>query len=165
MGKGDHDKRISDALLQAAKLHRSRSAALLAAEGLFAGQDAVLLALSEGGDMPIGTIASKLGVKAPTVSKAITRLTEGGLVARISVEGDRRIVAVRMTEAGRAKIGRIGQIRDQIEFEMVDALDDKERRRLRKLLRRVSKALAKAAGVDRGELDDATIEEFIEADD
>ncbi|MFI5015128.1 MAG: MarR family winged helix-turn-helix transcriptional regulator [Hyphomicrobiales bacterium] len=139
---------VSEALTTAARMMRTRTAALLAAEGLFAGQDVLLLTLGEEKSLEVGEIAERLGVRAPTVSKTLTRLTEAGLVSRSSVSGDKRRVAARVTPKGRAKLDRIAEIRSRVERELLSDFDAKDGRRLRKLLRKAIKTIAASA---RGE--------------
>jgi DNA-binding MarR family transcriptional regulator len=152
------EKPLSDLLLAVARQHRSRSSALLAAEGLFAGQDTLILALAEAGPTEIGALAAQLGVRAPTVSKAINRLAENGMLERAPVDGDRRRVAVALTALGAGKVDRIAEIRDRVEAELLSALDDKDCKRLRKLLRRAGKGLRKAAGLEGPQADPAGID-------
>jgi DNA-binding MarR family transcriptional regulator len=144
----EEDAPVSDALSTAARMMRTRTAALLAAEGLFAGQDVLLLTLGSERSLEVGEIAERLGVRAPTVSKTLTRLTEAGLVSRSSVSGDKRRVAARVTAKGRAKLDRIAEIRARVEKELLSDFDAKDERRLRKLLRKATKTISLSA---RGE--------------
>jgi DNA-binding MarR family transcriptional regulator len=144
----EEDAPVSDALSTAARMMRTRTAALLAAEGLFAGQDVLLLTLGGERSLEVGEIAERLGVRAPTVSKTLTRLTEAGLVSRSSVSGDKRRVAARVTAKGRAKLDRIAEIRARVEKELLSDFDAKDERRLRKLLRKATKTISLSA---RGE--------------
>lgn len=107
---GHDDAPVSIALATAARMMRTRTAALLAEEGLFAGQDVLLLALGGEKSLEVGEIADRLGVRAPTVSKTLTRLAEAGLVSRSAVAGDKRRVAAKLTAKGRAKLDRIAEI-------------------------------------------------------
>src|SRR5260370_28175968 len=126
----EEDAPVSDALSTAARMMRTRTAALLAAEGLFAGQDVLLLTLGGEKSLEVGEIAERLGVRAPTVSKTLTRLTEAGLVSRASVSGDKRRVAARVTAKGRSQLDPIAQIRTQVEREPLAGFAPKEERRL-----------------------------------
>ncbi len=136
------------ALVQAARLHRARIGDRLAALGLFAGQEQVVQALAVAGSMTMGDLASTLRVRPPTASKTISRLSALGIVERRTETGDGRIVRVRLTEAGLAKAAAIERIWDEVETELLDRLDGKEKRRLRKLLRKSARSLAEAAGLD-----------------
>jgi DNA-binding MarR family transcriptional regulator len=134
----DDQAPVSNALSIAARMMRTRTAALLSAEGLFAGQDALLLTLGGEKSLKVGEIAKRLGVRAPTVSKTLTRLTEARLVSRSSVSGDKRRVAARITAKGRAKLDRIVEIRSQVEKELLLAFDPEEQLSLHKLLRKAA---------------------------
>lgn len=149
------------ALVQAARLHRSRTGDRLAKLGLFAGQEQVVQALASAGTMTMGDLAALLRVRPPTASKTITRLAALGIVERRAESGDGRIVRVRLTEAGLAKAAAIEQIQAEVEAELLDHLDKTDRRRLRKLLRKAARGLAEAAGT----AGDAEADAEIEADD
>lgn len=140
-------KSVGWALVQAARLHRARIGDRLAALNLFAGQEQVVQALAAAGTMTMGDLAATLRVRPPTASKTISRLAALGVVERRAEAGDGRIVRVRLTEAGLAKAEAIERLWDEVEAELLDGFDSKERRRLRKLLRRAARNLADAAGV------------------
>ncbi|MFG5119991.1 MarR family winged helix-turn-helix transcriptional regulator [Methylorubrum sp. POS3] len=146
-------KSVGWALVQAARLHRSRVGDRLAALDLFAGQEQVVQALAAAGSMTMGDLAATLRVRPPTASKTISRLAALGFVERRAEAGDGRIVRVRLTETGLAKAAAIERIWDEVEAELLEGFDNKERRRLRKLLRRVARSLAEAAGVTGHEAD------------
>ncbi len=147
------DKSISVQLVLTARLYRTRSAEMLATLGLFPGQDQVLQSMlraeasSESDEglrttgIPMGDLAADLRVRAPTVSKTIARLSIQGLVERKTIGKDRRHVHVCLTEEGRTRAKAIEIIATKIEAEITDGLDSKERKRFRKLLRKVAKNL------------------------
>lgn len=147
-------KSVGWALVQAARMHRGRIGDRLAALGLFAGQEQVVQALAAADTMTMGDLAATLRVRPPTASKTVTRLAALGFVERQAEAGDGRIVRVRLTEAGLAKAAAIDRIWDEVEAEMLDGFEGKERRRLRKLLRRAARNLAGASGLDVQEADD-----------
>ena len=146
------------ALVQVARLHRSRTGDRLAKLGLFAGQEQVVQALAGAGIMTMGDLAALLRVRPPTASKTVTRLAALGIVERRAESGDGRIVRVRLTEAGLAKAAAIEQIQAEVEAELLDHLDKTDRRRLRKLLRKAARGLAEAAGAAGDAEADAEIE-------
>ena len=61
-------KSVGWALVQASRLHRSRTGDKLSELGLFAGQEQVLQALSNSGPMTMGELAAILRVRPPTAS-------------------------------------------------------------------------------------------------
>lgn len=148
-------KTIGYRLTHTARLQKALSARLLANLGLFPGQEAVLKLLCEVDGRTMGDLASALRVRPPTASKTIARLTTQGLVERRTTDGDGRLVRVFLTDAGRERGASIDGVWDQLETEMVAGLDGKERKRLRKLLRKVEKNLALRLGTDGGIDDEA----------
>ncbi|WP_244472253.1 MULTISPECIES: MarR family winged helix-turn-helix transcriptional regulator [unclassified Methylobacterium] len=155
-------KSVGWALVQAARLHRSRIGDRLAALDLFAGQEQVVQALAMAGTMTMGDLAATLRVRPPTASKTISRLAALGFVERRAEAGDGRVVRVRLTEAGLAKAEAIERIWDDVEAELLDGFEGKERRRLRKLLRRAAGNLAEVTGVEGHE---AELEGDLDEDD
>ena len=152
-------KSVGWALVQAARLHRARIGDRLATLDLFAGQEQVVQVLAASGTMTMGDLAATLRVRPPTASKTISRLAALGFVERRAEAGDGRIVRVRLTEAGLAKAEAIEGIWDAVEAELLSGFDGKERRRLRKLLRKAAKGLAEAGGLSGHETEaDAEIE-------
>lgn len=146
-------------LILASRLHRARIGEKLQSLGLFPGQEQVLEVLASQGGMPMGELADKLSVRPPTVSKTIARLSAQGLVRRSAAGGDGRLVRVEITEEGRQRVATLGDLLAEVEDEMLDDLDGKDRRRLRKLLRKVARTLAAANGRPAGNDDDADEEE------
>lgn len=132
---------ILPAITQAARSGRSVLARRLLASGLYAGQDAVMLALdAEDGQTP-SAIAAALGVRAPTVTKTINRLAAQGFVTRSASQTDGRLAHVHLTEAGRGAIESIrGAIRAS-EEQATAGLTGKEIKTLAKLLRRIAENL------------------------
>jgi DNA-binding MarR family transcriptional regulator len=153
-------KSVGWALVQAARLHRSRVGDRLAALDLFAGQEQVVQALAASGTMTMGDLAATLRVRPPTASKTISRLAALGFVERRAEAGDGRIVRVRLTEMGLAKAEAIERIGEAVEAELLAGFDGKERRRLRKLLRKAARNLAAISGALGHEVEgDAEIDE------
>lgn len=146
-------KSVGWALVQAARLHRARVGDRLAELDLFAGQEQVVQALAVAGSMTMGDLAATLRVRPPTASKTISRLAALGFVERRAEAGDGRIVRVRLTETGLAKAAAIERLWDEVEAELLDDFEGKEKRRLRKLLRKAAGNLAEAAGVSGHEAD------------
>jgi MarR family transcriptional regulator, transcriptional regulator for hemolysin len=147
------EKSVGRVLLLSARLHTARRAERLALISLFPGQELALQALSANGSMTMGELADSLDVKPPTVSKMIARLSAQSLVTRSGAGKDGRQVRVALTVDGEAKVKELGSQWQDIEDEMLAKLDGKERKQLRKLLRRVAKTLGKS--VTTPEEDDA----------
>jgi DNA-binding MarR family transcriptional regulator len=149
--KNSTQKSVGPQLMLASRLYRARMAEKLGEIGIFPGQETVLQALSHGEGATMGELSRLLRVRPPTISKTITRLSSQGLVVRRSRADDARIVLVGLTPNGEAKLGRIAELALEMEEEIAEILDEKDTKRLRKSLRRLSKGLMKSTS---GELDE-----------
>ncbi|WP_342360614.1 MarR family winged helix-turn-helix transcriptional regulator [Terrarubrum flagellatum] len=147
----EQEKSIGHALTLAARMHRARMAELLTDLGLYPGQEQALQFLAINEQPTMGELADALNVKAPTVSKTIARLSQQSLVERKIGEGDGRLVRVGLTQTGRERAAAIVGLAEQIEQDLTKGLDGKDKKRLRRLLRKAAKNLAKASG--RGHAD------------
>ncbi len=142
-------KSVGWALVQTSRLHRSRTGDKLSQLGLFAGQEQVLQALGNSGPMTMGELANILRVRPPTASKTVSRLSALKLVERHTEPGDARVVRVKLTKEGKRKAAAIDALWDEVEAELLQGFDNKDRKRLRKLLRRAAKNLAGLTGADQ----------------
>ncbi|KPL54191.1 MarR family winged helix-turn-helix transcriptional regulator [Prosthecomicrobium hirschii] len=138
-------KTITYRLAQAAKAHRARSGTHLARIGLHPGQETVLKSLAETDGQTMTQLAQALSVQPPTVTKMITRLAAQGLVRRAASETDGRLARVHLTEIGRARIEDVDKAWKRLEKEALAGFDDKDRKRIRKLLREIERNLTGVA--------------------
>jgi MarR family transcriptional regulator, organic hydroperoxide resistance regulator len=142
---------VGQALTLAARRHRVRTASQLSAIGLFPGQDQVLQLLSETDGVTMSAIAEELRIKPPTASKMIARMAAQGLLERKGKDDDARLVAVFITESGLGLIDQLRKIGKRVEKEALLGLDDKDERRLRRLLKKVARNLGAIAADDPAE--------------
>jgi DNA-binding MarR family transcriptional regulator len=153
----DHSKSATHRLVQAARAQRTRAGVHLAALGLHPGQEVVLKALAANDGRTMSELAHELGVQPPTVTKMVTRLAAYGFVVRQTSEQDGRLARVFLTDPGRALINDVDRMWKRLEKEALAGFDDKDKKRVRKLLRKMEKNLLAANGVDapqRGPHDD-----------
>lgn len=152
--KSPYAKTIGYELLHAARLHRARSAQLLNGLGLFPGQEQVLTLLAAEDGRSMGDLAAELRVRPPTASKTVARLAAQGLVERLTVNGDGRVVRVVLTEEGRRRAAAVDAIWEELEREVSAGIEGKDRKRLRKLLRKLGQNAGAHLGGGAGEPDD-----------
>ena len=145
----NYKKSITFRLAQTAKACRARSGAHLSRIGLHPGQEAVLKTLADSDGLSMSELALALGVQPPTVTKMVTRMSAQGLLARRSADTDGRLARVYLTDAGRDRVVLIDRAWKRLEKEALADLDDKDRKRLRKLLRAVERNLAATAAPRR----------------
>lgn len=110
-----------------------------------------MLILAEGGDMPMASLTQVLKVRAPTVSKTITRLQREGFLNRVGAGADARMVVVSLTSKGHDCIDALKTMDNALEETMAEGLDGKDRKRLRRLLRRVARNLTPGTQSDQAE--------------
>jgi DNA-binding MarR family transcriptional regulator len=152
-------KTIGYQLIHVARLHRARTARLLETLGLFPGQEQVLEALAGREALSMSELAEILRVRPPTASKTVARLSAAGLIERKATEGDGRVVRVALSAEGKAKAVAIETLALDIEAEATIHLDGKDRKRLRKLLKRVERGLKSALGTDVESDEDDIVDE------
>ncbi|MCV0426542.1 MAG: MarR family winged helix-turn-helix transcriptional regulator [Roseibium sp.] len=138
----NYKKSITFRLVQAAKAQRARSGAHLMRIGLHPGQELVLKVLADGDGRTMSQLALALGVQPPTVTKMVTRLSSQGYVNRRVSDSDGRLARVYLTEKGQNLVTSVDKAWKRLEREAMSGLDDKDRKKLRKLLRQVEKNLS-----------------------
>jgi DNA-binding MarR family transcriptional regulator len=159
----DHRRTVTFRLAQAAHAYRVRAGGQLARIGLHSGQDGLLKALADDDGQSMSDLAAMLGVQPPTVTKMISRLAAQDYVERRSSAGDGRQALVFLTERGRRAIAQIDKVWKRIEKDALSEIDDRDRKKLRKLLRQVSRNLG-AAG-NEAEIDFAAEENLADGAD
>lgn len=137
----DHRRTVTHRLAQAAHAYRVRSGGQLSRIGLHSGQESLLKSLSAEDGMSMSDIAASLGVQPPTITKMISRLAAQDYVERRASTGDARQAEVFLTERGRRAIATIDKVWKRIEKTALADIEDKDRKRLRKLLRQVERNL------------------------
>ena len=92
-------------------------------QGISMTQLHVMHLLDHHGEMPMSRLAEMLDVSLSNGTGIIDRVEERGLVERIRVPSDRRMVMVRLTPAGRQMLDEIETIREQVLRRVLDKLD------------------------------------------
>ena len=158
----DHRRTITHRLAQAAHAYRVRAGSQLSRINLHSGQETLLKSLSAADGMSMSDLAASLGVQPPTVTKMISRLAAQDYVERRPSSGDGRQAEVFLTERGKRAITSIDKVWKRLEKAALADIDDKDRKRLRKVLRQIERNLGrKLAGhsleADEAELDDEAV--------
>lgn len=138
----NHRKTITFRLAQTARAARGRSGSHLVRIGLHPGQESVLKALAEQDGLSMSQLAQTLSVQPPTVTKMVSRLAAQGYVERRASKGDGRQAHVFLTEQGSETIADVDRGWKRLEKEALAGIDDKDVKRLRKLLRQIERNLS-----------------------
>ena len=111
------------AKLQAvARLTRGQLATRLLEHGLYAGQEQVLFTLDEHGPLSLAELAEKLDIRAPTITKTVTRMEAQGFLSRATSRDDARSTIIALTPEGRRVLKTSRQIVADIEAKIFSAL-------------------------------------------
>jgi DNA-binding MarR family transcriptional regulator len=104
-------------------------------------QRLALFETAMGGPLRLSELAERMGITAPTASRAVDGLVELGLLERLPDPADRRAVRIDMTEPGRKDVeGRKARAAAALE-PAVAALSAQDRARLAALLARLADAI------------------------
>jgi DNA-binding MarR family transcriptional regulator len=155
----DHRRTVTHRLAQAAHAYRVRAGGQLARINLHSGQESLLKALADKDGMSMSDLAAALGVQPPTVTKMISRLAAQDYVQRRASTGDGRQAQVFLTERGRRAIAMIDKLWKRMEKVALNDIDDRDRKRLRKLLRQMERNLGAGRQDRTADPEDAEVEE------
>jgi len=115
-----------------------------AAGGLTASQLSALASVERLGPLQLGDLARVEAVAPPTLTRAVARLEEGGLVRRRSDPGDRRVSLVEVTPSGRRALKDLRSARMAFLVRRLDGLSDEDRLIVGRAARILSDLLADA---------------------
>jgi DNA-binding MarR family transcriptional regulator len=101
----------------------------------------LLSMLDRHGEMAMSRVAEVLDVSLSNASGLIDRLEERGLVERIRVTDDRRVVLVRLTEHGRKTLGEVEVLKEEMVRRVVSKLSAHQLDRLNRALTDVKQAV------------------------
>lgn len=133
---------ILTTLQSVARLARTVSAKRLYDQGLYAGQDKIILALAhENGQTP-GTLAQKLRVKPPTITKTINRLAAQGFLEKRSSDQDARRTHIYLTPLGEEAIRQIESSLKKVEEQALNGFDKEDLKTLKRLLDQMAENLS-----------------------
>lgn len=148
-------RQLLNRLQATARTARTALAVRLLSHGFYAGQDQIMLALAADADLSPGRLAERLGVRPPTVTKAINRLQAQGFVEKKPSNGDQRQALIGLTEKGQAAIKSIEKSLRKTEKQALKGLDKKDQKALAKLLARIEANLAAAGDLEDDEAAEA----------
>lgn len=108
------------------------------AEGMSPAQFLVMRLLGQSGGMKVSEVSDFLGVTLSAVTSLSDRLASVGLVTRERDEGDRRMVWLRLTEAGRTKLAELEAKRMDLVKRYLGRLPEEDMDRLLEILGRLA---------------------------
>ncbi|BAB07763.1 MarR family transcriptional regulator [Halalkalibacterium halodurans] len=94
----------------------------------------VLLAVSEEGEIRMSELASKLGVKARTVTDFVDALEKDQLLVRLPDPKDRRATLIQLTEMAQVQIQKVHCLQEEAAEALLTNLSEEQRNELIELL-------------------------------
>lgn len=128
---------------------KSEAQRRLAEYGVHSGQEFVLGCLWERDGLTPGEIATRINVEAPTVTRAVRRMTASGLVRADADERDGRRVRIWLTRKGERLRHVVPEITHGLEEDALSGLSGAERELLIDLLDRIADALQESGPDER----------------
>lgn len=116
---------------------RQRADQLLATLGLQTRHFNALAMVDQVGPCPQQELAHQLGVTEPAILQVVDDLEDQGLVERQRDQHDRRRYALRLSDAGEARLARARRTVDAVQGELVHLLGEDDFRELQDLLARL----------------------------
>jgi MarR family transcriptional regulator, organic hydroperoxide resistance regulator len=108
----------------------------------------LLVLLARHGEMSMSRIAEVHGISLSNATGLVDRLVERHLVDRSRLDDDRRVVVVRVSDAGREMLAQADLLREELVRRVMSQLDDAQLERLADALGDVRTALGRALADD-----------------
>ena len=116
--------------------------------GLSMAQLHILYTLQRNGEMPMSRLAEVLNVSLSNATGLIDRIEERGFVERTGVPEDRRLVLIRVTDAGERMLREIDALSDELLRSVLGHLDRSKLAGVRKAFTSLRDAVSVATGTD-----------------
>lgn len=134
----DFNNSIGHRLFGVMMLFRREADARMARHGLTDAQWKPLWMIQSGRATTANELARESGIDAGAVTRMLDRLEAKGLVERVRSESDRRVVHLKLTEAGQAATAHIPHVLASVNNDMLQGFSEREFQTLRKLLDRLT---------------------------
>jgi DNA-binding MarR family transcriptional regulator len=145
---------LADALLRAMKRMRRQTAERLEPYGITPGQGRALRVLAHAADcetpgraIRLSELADRLHIAPRSATSVVDTLETAGLAERVPDPADRRAVGLRLTEAGRQAVERIGRVRQEVAEDYFGAVGPADRDALLRVLRDAESAYGERTGL------------------
>ena len=152
MQRGQTPKATHTLLVMLKALRAIRHFALtpILKEGLGESDFRVLEVLLHKGPLPVNVIGPKVDLNPGSVSVAVDRLYQKGLVSRVESDSDRRVRTVSLTEKGRRIFLPVFRQHAALIRRAFQDVSPKERRQLEEVLKRIGRRAEKLGKEDNG---------------
>jgi len=132
---------LTAALIALGRTVRARQGALLHPHGLHPGQDALLLEVWREPGLKQASLALRLGIESPTVTRMVMRLERVGLLERRRDADDARCIRIHPTTRSRLLEATVKAIWDELGELVAQAIGVEDAGRLTALAEQASRAV------------------------
>ena len=129
---------VGHQLVGLVQMMRREVEARMARHGLTDAQWRPLWSIKAGRATNANELARESCIDAGAVTRMLDRLEAKGLVERVRSETDRRVVHLRLTEAGEAATAKIPHVLASVNNDFLHGFSEREWRQLRKLVERMT---------------------------
>jgi DNA-binding MarR family transcriptional regulator len=105
------------------------------------GQNRILAALTMQEGLSQKDLAYLLGIRPQSLSQALAKLEEDGMITRKHNEEDARVINVYLTEAGRIRAAKVAEDRKKSAADIFSVLTDEEKDQLAGILAKLSESI------------------------
>jgi DNA-binding MarR family transcriptional regulator len=129
---------VGHQLVQVVSLMRREVEARMALHGLTDAQWKPLWMLKAGRASTANELARETCIDAGAITRMLDRLEAKGLIERVRSETDRRVVHLRLTDAGEAAVANVPPVLASVNNDFLRGLSEREWHQLGKLLERMA---------------------------
>ncbi len=144
-GPGDKAFMLDDYALynlnRAAATYNEEMSEALKAYDLDTMQWRILMLLDDKSPSSVGDLARRSVTKMPTVTRMLTRMEAQGLVARRALDGDRRIIQIRLTAKARKTLEMVQSIGKSVYERAFEGIETRKITQLTDVLKRIRENL------------------------
>ena len=134
----DVSQSIGQQLVNLVTLMRRGVELRMAAHGLTDAQWKPLWLLQSGQATTANELARRMDVDAGAITRLVDRLEAKGLIERLRSAADRRVVHLRLTDAGLAASAEVPHVLASVNNDLLQGFSEADWKQLRKLLERLS---------------------------
>ena len=134
----DVSQSIGQQLVNLVTLMRRGVELRMAAHGLTDAQWKPLWLLQSGQATTANELARRMDVDAGAITRLVDRLEAKGLIERLRSAADRRVVPLRLTDAGVAASAEVPHVLASVNNDLLQGFSETDWKQLRKLLERLS---------------------------
>lgn len=116
--------------------------------GITGPQVTAIKVLESFGELSLTDLSARMSATNSTVTGIADRMERDGLVERVRSETDRRVIRIRLTDKGRELASQIPIASMALFADALRSLDEKDRRDLTRILRKLTDKVTELVGAD-----------------